>query len=261
VGSFVHPSELGKFTALVFVFAFCCFLIGPRGRAKAGWGAYAALTGLIMLLTYTRVVWVAAPFAILIVAVICKRPAIPIILFGGAAAVAARVGDVQKRLSGFSSLDVRQRLWSELVPRVNLGDVPFGFGFGRVQAMVQLATVQAGIPFLNQVHNDYLRVFLETGVVGLVLYVATLLGILAISAHALWWLDMTVLGRRLAASLFGCTIVVLITSVTDNLFQRPAIIWTYWALAGAAMQQIYLARKAKAKAKAPASAPVSPVSA
>lgn len=256
-GTFVHPSALGIFAAFMMVFAFAGYLLATRLSRRAAWAGFAAVNGVVLLMTHTRVAWIAAPVAVVVIALACRRPLVPLAMLGSAVAIAARATAVQQRLSGFSSLDVRQRLWEQLVANLTVGDAILGFGLGRVNAMVTFASMQAGIPLLNQAHNDYLRLLLETGIIGVALHTLSLVGVAVVCWRALTMPSLSALGRHLSLAVVGCTLVVLITMITDNLFQRPALMWPYWALVGAAMWQVTAARSAEVKRTGTEADPVS----
>ena len=82
---------------------------------------------------------------------------------------------------------------------------------------IGLTGVEAGLTTAVPPHNDFLRVFVETGLVGLAAYVA----LLATMAWVAWRCARrapTPLGRAVGVAATGCVAAFLWLSVSSNLF-------------------------------------------
>jgi O-antigen ligase len=81
-------------------------------------------------------------------------------------------------------------------------------------------------------HNDYLKIALENGLIGLFFYAALLIALV-------YRLLATYLAGRgseieiLALMLFGLTISFIIMGFADNILRNTALMWAFWSLAGA----------------------------
>jgi O-antigen ligase len=80
-------------------------------------------------------------------------------------------------------------------------------------------------------HNDYLKLFFEVGIIGLILYLAWIFGISTLMFRIMrrsrgqWSSDM-------ALVLLGLTMAQLVAMLTDNLMAYTAVQWLFYALVG-----------------------------
>lgn len=234
-GSLAHPNALAVMGAFMLLLAAVHLLISP-GKNVVRWIGLSGMAGATVVGAYARSVWLALPIAGLIVASALRRP-LRLVLPGAlAAALAIHIagGAISTRLSGFTSWQFRETLWRSLLSISEPMTVLFGHGLGKVGLLVRDAAAQSGTVEVEQVHNDYLRVFVETGAVGVALYFAAI-AVLALTCWRFVRAGGPVEDLALPAATLGATIVVLVVSATDNLFQLVALQAVYWGMAGAAL--------------------------
>jgi putative inorganic carbon (hco3(-)) transporter len=241
-GPFAHPNALAVFAALIAVISFAVIMASSKStqgtRVGRNWWALLGVLSLAALVpTYARIVWLALPLALVAMGVATRRLGVPFLAIAVAMAGALLVlgTSVETRLSGFSSISYRQVLWWYLLARLDVSDYPFGIGLGEVDAYVWETTGRIGISQVIQVHNDFLRVFIETGIVGAVIY----FGAIGTAVLYAWRYlrghrgDSNRQGTVLATATIGACVVVLVVSLTDNIFDLAVLQMLFWGLLGA----------------------------
>ncbi|OGL64782.1 hypothetical protein A2753_00040 [Candidatus Uhrbacteria bacterium RIFCSPHIGHO2_01_FULL_47_11] len=128
-----------------------------------------------------------------------------------------------------SSWQWRLRSWQEVSVRFH--DMPlFGYGIGTF-VRIRENTASYAHDLMLEAHNDYLRLALEMGFVGLIGYVLFLLSILIRCLRASWSLsDPTV--RKACFTTAAVTVAFLVMSISDNILHATAVDWLWWALMG-----------------------------
>lgn len=225
---FTHPNHFGTYLVVVLAAAWGLRsnLDGPGRRVVDG---ISLLSFVVLILTLSRSAWLVA--AALIVAVGWRNRKI---LLAGAVASGAVVlfmprvlGRVLNVLEvsgeGASSTAIRLEIWSFAFPYW-LNEPILGHGWGAFLALSD------GI----YAHNDYLRVLLETGVVGLA---AFLFFMFSLVKHA--W----VAGRGssgLMRAFFGLAVGYALLGLVTNNLDKLVFQWYFWTLAGAAFAYSHL---------------------
>jgi putative inorganic carbon (HCO3(-)) transporter len=255
-GTFDHPNALATFAAFALVAALAMIIDRRNTQAvRIGCLVLTVLFTATIVETFTRSVWVATPVAILLMTAASRRLFAAIcgltVAISGALYLGAQ--SIAIRLSGTSSLAYRQRLWAGLLHHMPLTAIPFGIGLGQVNALVSAVSVQQGLLQVEQVHNDYLRVFIETGIVGAALYY----GAIALTLKYCWSTARAAGqdsdARSAARIALGACIVVGVVSVSDNIIQEVVLQLPFWGLISVALSAIESSReKAQATASAPA---------
>jgi O-antigen ligase len=207
------------------------------GHRLVGWhriGLYTiAGAGMIQLaMTYTRGAWIGFVVGGLIVALLENRRLIIGCLVLAAAALLIvpnfwnRAGDVNSDRSARryqSSLEWRFEQWAEII-NWNEQNRVTGIGVGMV---IQLDD-RAKAP-----HNDYVRAYVEMGVVGLGFYLLLIggfirAGLLATRRRLADWRG------GLAVGILGYSVAFAVTSLAENLVVTIALMWYAMALAAVA---------------------------
>ena len=228
-GPFTHPNFFGAYlvTVLVAVWGLRQVTTGWRRRAAhaVGVGAVAALT-----LTLSRSSWIG--FALVVIVVGSRHRRIIAATFAGAAGVAlvaprfvgraldafrstpvtgvAAKGDVKAG----NSLLTRMNIWTDQIGQWT--ERPFfGHGWGYTYSAQEHGS-----------HNDYLRVLLEGGVVGLVAFLGLLITLVRKAAG---------MARRrddLPLAFLGLTLAYVVESAGLNVISKEAYQFYFWLLAG-----------------------------
>jgi putative inorganic carbon (hco3(-)) transporter len=239
VGTFSHPNSYGFFLALLIIMGTAMF---RHVNTQTRW-AIAALTTLSaveLVFTYSRGSWLVLIAGLLVVGIIQTRKLL--LLLPVALGVALLVPSVVARLDNLSagtqvsgqpgnSLTWRFAHWNALLELVN-GHVLLGIGPGMSDRLVgdNLAP-----------HNDFVRMFVETGVFGLLCYITLLIALLSVAVRGLRVL--TGLERGLAVGYAGCVVAFVIDSIGANLITQFVLliyVFTFAAAVIAACRPTYI---------------------
>jgi O-antigen ligase len=234
-GPFNHPNYLAFYLLVVIGIALAAFLEARRLVVRLALLALLAAASACLFLTYTRSAWIGAAIVVLVLGALRYR--ILLVAGGVALALAAfafpsaarkaqdRFGDLTS--SGEShasnSWNWRTGQWSRMEhfgwERPVLGQ---GFGsyprlsikeFGYTNPHYQVADPRH--PFGSKgiaPHNDYVKMFVETGIVGLALWVLTLAGLVSTA----WRARRAPPLRAYATAMVAVMVGLVIVSYADN---------------------------------------------
>ncbi len=250
-GTFGNPNSFAYYLVLSIVFFLCLLLSRPelehRIPVKIGLG----LLTILLVLTATRGAWLALLVSLFVIGIVKFRKAT---LVAGACLIALmlflptanrlslayfnvnleRLPGIQRLFeqpSEDGSLAFRLKLWKEM--RRKFDERPLlGFGLGTFSLLreQQIKEFFQG----TEAHNDYLRLAVETGIVGLAAYGILLVALFrALLAHY----------RRLAGSrhqllvlgVIAYAIALLVGSFFDNLLQSTTVMWVFWIMVAAVL--------------------------
>jgi len=245
VGTFVHPNIFGHFLVMIIAL-FLGQAVYQAGRRRGMAAAIVFLAFGLLLGTYARAAWGGALIVLLTFGILQARiflvliPIASLAIFGSGLlpSVALRVADP---LGPGSSLAARVfEIWpatlqawlsttgSDGAPVVVLVNRLAGLGPG-----IGVALSRYGLS--GQPHNDYLRVLVEYGIFGLVLYVALAI-VLVVMAYRIWRqvrsTDQT--AAAVPLSFLALALAFPVISITDNVFAQTVDQLYFWTLAGLA---------------------------
>jgi putative inorganic carbon (hco3(-)) transporter len=230
-GTFTHPNILGLYLAMLVVFGLA-LVPRLRGSARLAVLALMALQVVVLMQTYSRSGWLAATAGVLVVTWVQNRKALVAVVVLGLA-VALLVPSVSSRLGGLgdtqrsstggagNSLIWRFDYWLEALPLGRSNPVT-GIGLG----MTRLLTTEAKV-----LHNDFLRAFVEMGLVGLAAYVAMLLALFRTALRSLRrarQVDDWQFGAALGS--VGAAVVFSVYAVAGNAISQVVTLWTLAAI-------------------------------
>jgi putative inorganic carbon (HCO3(-)) transporter len=239
-GTFLHPNALGFYLVLVLLLAMS---VHPhtRGRLRALATVVVAAGSVGLLLTYSRGSWVAFVVGVVVVGLLQSRKLL-LLLPVVAPSVPQRLADLQREeaLSGTPGNSFLWRVdhWGELL-RHTTGHELLGLGPGEADFL--------GDEVLPP-HNDFVRMFVETGLGGLVAYVALLIAVAVLLRRALRHPRVTGLGRGLVVAAAAATAAFVVNSIGGNLISQLAILLYFFTLLG-------LASAVLQEAQSPSSSP------
>lgn len=232
-GTFAHPNALGFYLAILIVMG-TALLPHLTGTVRPLLLLFVWSAAVVVVLTYSRGTWVALLLGLVVVALL-QAPRLVLLIAGIALVVAltvpsvtARVLDLQsdQNVAGVEgdSLQWRFTYWRTIG---GLADESPLFGIG--PKMTQYVTDQAKVP-----HNDFLRAYVETGLVGLCAYMAVAAALLHTARSAL---ARAARGfeRGVAVGFVGCVTSFLVFSVAENLMSQVVVLWYFVAFAAAAI--------------------------
>lgn len=232
-GTFTYPSPFASYLAFVGVMA-AALIPHVRGRVRFALLVLLIADVVALLLTYTRVAWIALVVGLLVVGALQSKKLLAGLVIAllavvvAAPSVTARFSDLSesRTAAGYSgnSLIWRFEYWGETLSLVTERPVT-GIGLGEVRQ----STDQQKAP-----HNDYLRAYVEMGVIGVLAYVAFLVSMAVVARRALRRAPPG-LERAIAVGFAGCLTVLLTLSITANVISQPVILWTFAVFAAAAV--------------------------
>jgi len=236
-GTFVHPNMLAFY--LVFIITLACFIFLSLKRQAVERYLYFFLIIpflAVLLLTYTRGAWLCL-FLILFAVGLARFRAFLLAGLGVIIIFYAVVTPFQERinsLASFSATDStvwRLDLWRDALG-YSQGHSLLGYGPGA--APIVIGNNRSPILGSSEPHNDYIKVLLEMGLVGLAAYLAIIVNLLVRLVQGFknekW-------PRRKLLFLFvlAFSASLYIFSAGDNILKDSSLQWSFWALNGAMM--------------------------
>ena len=231
VATFEHPNTFGFFLVLVVTAVVASWRHLPL-RLRLAAGPVGALAAVELLTTYSRGGWLTLVVCLLVVAVVQSRVLFLVLPLGAALTalavpgVAARFDDLTQAESVYgtegNSFIWRTDQWAELLGHLDLAHLLLGLGPG---ASVRLTGAAP--------HNDFVRVLVETGLVGLAAYLAVVVSLVALGVRCLR--DATTpLTRATAVTSLAVSIGFVVNSVGANLVNQVVLLTYVMALAAVA---------------------------
>ena len=243
-GTFDHPNPLAIYLTMMLVMGVALLLEVRRRSLKAALVVSITVSAILLLLTYTRSAWIATVAGLLVVAFYKGKRLLPLmgLVF---VAVAMLVPSVATRFSDLStettrsgaagnSLVWRFEYWHQAL---TLSDDPI-IGAG-------LRTVRAVSDVEKEPHNDFIRVYVETGLIGLSAYLWFLFSLVKTARRSIRGTRSRI-GRGVAVGFAGCLTAFLILSLVSNVITQLVILWYFLAFAVAAAAAPRLERRSAA---------------
>jgi len=232
VGTFSHPNAFGAYLALLLV-AGVAFVQSVKGVERRVLQSLLIVGFGLLVLTFSRGSWIATVLGLIVVAVVQRRPSV-IGLLIGVMAVAATVPAVWVRLSDLgeirslsggegNSLVWRFDFWRETL---QFADRNPATGIGLDMAQVVMA--DGNLP-----HNDFIRMYVEAGWLGLTALLA-LLCVLVATAWRAMAIGVSDPERAVGAGFSGSLTVIIIVMVGGNVISTVVLLWYFFAIAACA---------------------------
>jgi len=239
-GTLSHPGALGIYLMLLLLISSGFLFTEIKKTNVLKWIAVVGVLYFFLILTYFRIAWAGFFGALVIISLLKYRKlSVPILVLVLISLVVAP--SILQRLPQFSSWYWRIRLWNGLLlSGGNVTDYAFGRGLGSISVLL------SGVWGMGVVtsHNTYIKVFFETGILGTYLFLSIKLLVLK-TAYNLLGKDKPRCVRAVSIAVFGMSIALFIGYITQSITD-PAVMWYYWAYAGALYGMGYQLRKEKA---------------
>ena len=235
-GTFNHPNPFAFYTFFILGIAIALILSQKKEiitKLDKRW-LWILASPLVFLLfaTYTRSALACLIIFVFILGILKYRK----ILLGGILLflVAYFLSDVfQQRLWELFTLDPygsivwRLRLWQQMIP-ISLWQPWFGYGIGTFDSLVEY---YRGFQWGSlEAHNDYLKIFVENGIVGLLSYLSIIAGLMFYLFRI--FRRSIEQEKTLALSILIISISLFIISFFDNILRTTALQWNFWILLG-----------------------------
>jgi O-antigen ligase len=231
-GTFTHPNPFAIYLTLLIVMGVAVFrYLRPASKLvllvfMSGWGV-------CLLLTYTRSAWIATVAGVLTVALYQGKRIVAVfglflvMLVLLVPSTGARFADLEteQTASGAAgnSLVWRFGYWKQAIDLNN--DPLLGNGLSSVKETTDVE---------KEPHNDFIRVFVETGLIGLAAYIWFLVTLWRTGKRGIEGTQEGLL-RGVAIGFFGCVVAFLLLSIVSNVITQLVILWYFAACAAAAV--------------------------
>ncbi len=234
-GTFVHPNPLAFY--LVIPLVLLLFFLLESEKRKLSYAVYCLLAPIFLVvlgLTFTRGAWLALIIALGIIGlyryrlILLAAGMFGIVLFFTVPSINERVQNLVTA-DPLSAVSWRINLWKDAWGYVKEKPI-VGYGTGTAEAKI----LEKRGPLFGSTkpHNDFLKIVLENGIVGLFFFLWLLASILlktlshysrARSPHV----------KTLALFLFSASVGIFVSSFADNMLANTPIQWMYWSMMGA----------------------------
>jgi putative inorganic carbon (HCO3(-)) transporter len=238
-GPFLQSNNYGRYLMLMIIFGVAIYPHLDK-RYRRPLGVILTLSSAFLLLTYTRTAIVGAVLGLLVIGILqSKRMLLGVILFVVCALLvvpqlSSRFTSLTENLSASddpagNTLAWRLDYWSEVLALAKRNPVT-GIGLG----MTSRATKAE-----KQPHNDFLRAYVETGLIGLGAYIAMLVALLVMGIRAVRASPRGSFGRGIGAGFLGCTLAFIASSLSANVISNVVTLWYLFAFAAAASAVVW----------------------
>ena len=237
-GTFNQSNDFGRYLMLMIIMGVALYPHLER-RWRRPLAVMLAMSGVFLFLTYTRSALVATALGLLVVGIVQSKRIIVALVVAGLAgllvvpSLSGRFTDLTqyqaKQLSqqggtnGGNTLAWRLSYWTQVLPLANSNPVT-GIGLNQTKYSTDKA---------KQPHNDFIRAYVETGIVGFVAYVWMMVALLGTGRKALRVAPERGFDRGVAAGLLGCALAFLAVSLVANVISNVVNLWYLFAFAAA----------------------------
>ena len=250
MGSFVHPNVFAGFL-MIFLSIVVFQLLICRSRAmKIVWGGLILLMIFSLFHTYARGAWIGTLAMFLVLGILKYRklliiiPLIVLVTFLFIPDVSERFLEIPKMVKNF---DVKSKIFRPTVERASFqwrlwmwyrsfekalahkNVFLHGYGIGNYTIFSEDFSRNPKTDRGLEAHNDYLRLLIEIGVIGLLIYVWILFRI--------WRLCLILYGRiddmqlkSFMVIFLSLFVAFLVVSLSSNLVVTPVFQWYFWCL-------------------------------
>lgn len=233
-GPFSQANTFARYLAFLVVFGVAIYpYVAPR--LKFVLAGLLALSTVFMLLTVTRTAIIGALVAVVFLAWVQRRKGIAlslVVVMAGALlipGVAARFGNLSDSSTAGSAptgntLAWRLNYWTEVLPLANRNPVT-GIGLNGTQYETDVA---------KQPHNDVIRAYVETGVVGLFGYLSMLIALMGVGRRAMSRSVRGTFEHAVGAGSLAATLTFVLGSLAANVMSNVVTLFPVFAFAACA---------------------------
>jgi putative inorganic carbon (hco3(-)) transporter len=242
IGPFAQSNVFGRYLMLLLVMGVAIYP-HVEGRARRLLGAVLVGSAISLLLTYTRSALIGAVLGIVVIGLYHNRRVLGgLVVVGVVAAlvvpgIAARFAELGSESPNDpnpgNSLQWRLGYWTDVLPLASRNPAT-GIGVGQTQFFTEKQV---------QPHNDFLRAYVETGIVGLIAYITMLAMLVRTGRKAVRSSAPHTLERGIAVGFLGCVTAFVAASAVSNVFSNVVSLWYFFAFAGAAAAIVHRAER------------------
>jgi putative inorganic carbon (HCO3(-)) transporter len=239
VGTFIQSNDYGRYLMLMIIMGAALYPYISR-RWQRWLGACMVLMCIYEFLTYTRSALIGCAVGLAIVGFKQSKRVLAGLLVVGFCGIllvpslSGRFTDLtqyqskQAAVAGTTasgdSFSWRISYWTEVLPLANSNPIT-GIGLD----MTQYITVEA-----KQPHNDFIRAYVETGIIGFLCYLAMIIALVNLGRRATRVARKGTLEYGIAVGFLGCAAAFVLCSLVANVISNVVNLWYFVAFAAAA---------------------------
>ena len=234
-GTFAHPNLLAYY--LTIPLALLVFLVLKKDAnyiKKILIYSLLLFNFIILLLTFTRGAWVAFLIILLIFGTVKYRKFLAISILGLfliymlLPPLSARVNNLFV-YNPYSSIQWRINIWKDGFKYAQ-ENIIAGHGLGTAKEII---LNKRGERFGSaDPHNDYLKIFIENGILGVISYIAIIVSLI-FTLMKKYMKTKSDSAKILFLLFIGISSALYFMSFADNVIRNTALQWTFWILLGA----------------------------
>jgi putative inorganic carbon (hco3(-)) transporter len=234
-GPMTQSTTFARYLGFMIIFGFALLPTLHR-RARIAMYGVLSLSTVFLMLTLTRGAMISTLLGVVLVAIIQKRTKViaglivaallGLIVVPGLASRLSEVGTT-RAVGGAptgNTLAWRINYWTQILPLANSNPIN-GIGLDRTQYQ----TVDA-----KQPHNDFIRAYVETGILGLATYILVLVRLVGTGRTALRRAPPGTRDAAIAVGFLACAIAFIVESAAANVISSVVCLWYLVAFAAAA---------------------------
>jgi O-antigen ligase len=262
-GTFSQPNPFAIYLTMLIVMG-AALLPHLKVRVRVAMILLIAASVVCLYHTYTRSAWVATVIGLVAVAIIGRRKMLGGALFAcmvvgliAVPTIGQRFADLASVAGGSTvnaqgntsnSLEWRFSFWTTVLPLADQNPVT---GIG-LKMSTFLTDVQ------KEPHNDFLRAYVETGIIGALAYLALLTSMVMVARQGLRGSGPG-FDRSIAVGFAGCVLAFVLISLVSNVITEVIVLWYYVAFAAAAYAVTKFPESEREPEPAPKPKPVPPL--
>lgn len=234
-GTFAHPNLLAYYLTLPI--ALLIFLILNKKKYPSKNIFFYLLlifSFTLLMLTYTRGAWVVFLIVIFTLGIVQYKKFLLgsiiglILLYLLFPPLNTRVNNLFE-YNPYSSIQWRINLWKDGL-RYSQERIVAGYGIGTASKVI---LDKRGEKFgSSDPHNDYLKILIENGIIGVVAYCFVIIALLTNLALG-YFKSNSIFNKNFFLLLIGLTLALYFMSFADNVLRNTALQWSFWIILGA----------------------------
>ena len=233
-GTFTHPNMLAFYLVLVLALCFVVYLISDKKKVTVTlFGLIAILYLVALAFTYTRSAWLGLLLIVVLLGLTRFRKflIISLVILGICYFSFQQINSRVQNLASAdpsSSVQWRIQMWHDSIGYAMQRPI-LGYGIGNSnQVILDNRGPQYGSDFE---HNDYIRVALDAGLIGLIAFLVLIINLL-LTLFKIYREQKKPRLKILAFVIFILAISFYLISFGDNILTDTALEWSLWALLG-----------------------------
>lgn len=231
---FENPNSFANILVFFAPLMLCMGLYAKSWPERIAFFAVFLLSGLALLMTYSRGGWLALAFAVFVLMLfVCPRW-VPLIILAGLVILPFLPGNILNRLLTVfnfsdSSTYTRSYTYSAMVRIIGLNPI-FGVGIGAdsLRYSIKCAEVYKAEALFIHAHNIYMQIWAESGIFALIAFLGSMFGALRAGRRAF---QKAADAPRLRGVVLGCICGLsgsLLFGLTDFAWSYPRVMVMFW---------------------------------